>query len=91
MEDVAYLLRGRVRRKTLISIKNEPKTATEISKDVNKHRSSISRVLANLVDDGYARCDNPKDDKYRFYSITGDGLKLLEKTEKYLRKTDGKI
>ena len=83
MKEAAYFLRGKVRKETLLMLKERPNTATEIGKYLNKHRSSISRILTDLSDDGYAKCDNPKDDKYRFYSLTGNGLKILEKTEEY--------
>ena len=83
MKDVAYIIKGKVRKKVLLSLKEKPKTATMISKDLNVHRSSISRSLLDLKNEGYARCENPDDDKYRFYKITSKGLKLSEKMEGY--------
>ncbi len=43
------------------------KTATEISKELNKHRSSISRVLLDLEKVGYIKCLNPEDISFRCY------------------------
>ena len=54
-----------------------------ISKELNKHRSSISRVLIDLEKEGYARCENPGDDKYRLYSITQKAKRVFEKLKEY--------
>ena len=43
------------------------KTATEISKELKKHRSSISRVLLDLEKAGYVKCLNPEDSSFRCY------------------------
>ena len=43
------------------------KTATEISKELGKHRSSISRVLLDLEKAGYVKCLNPEDSSFRCY------------------------
>jgi len=45
----------------------EPKTATELSKELGKHRSTISQVLLDLEKAGFAKCINPEDDKFRHY------------------------
>lgn len=83
MKEVAYFLRGKVRKITFLSIVDKPKTAKMISKDLSKHRSSISRVLLELEKRGYAKCENPEDDKFRFYSITNKGRKVIDKINKY--------
>jgi len=43
------------------------KTAIELSKESNKHRSSISRVLLDLEKAGYIKCVNPDDSSFRCY------------------------
>ncbi len=55
-------LRGEVFKKL-----NAPKTATELSKDLKKHRSSISRVLLDMQKKGYIKCINPEDNSFRHY------------------------
>ena len=61
-----FLKRSELRKKIYDSIK-EPKTATEIAKEIKKHRSSVSRVLLDLQKGGYARCVNPEDGNFRHY------------------------
>jgi DNA-binding MarR family transcriptional regulator len=45
----------------------EPNTATELSKELKKHRSSISRVLLEMERKGLISCVNPEDDRFRHY------------------------
>ncbi len=61
-----FLKKGRLRKEVLSRLK-EPKTATELAKEMNKHRSSISRILLELEKKGLVRCVNPEDDRFRHY------------------------
>ena len=83
MEEIAYYIGGRVRREVIHALKEKPKTAVMLSDELNRSRPSISRILLELEQKGYAKCVNPEKDKFRLYSLTGKGLKLLEKAEKY--------
>ena len=62
-----FLKKGRLRKEVLKGL-DKPKTATELAKELGKHRSSVSRVLIELEKRGYIRCVNPKDDRFRHYS-----------------------
>lgn len=46
---------------------DKPKTATELAKELGKHRSSVSRVLLDLENAGFVNCVNPKDLSFRHY------------------------
>jgi len=46
---------------------DKPKTASEIAKDLKKHRSSISRVLLNMEREGFVKCLNSEDKSFRHY------------------------
>ncbi len=61
-----FLKKGKIRREVLESL-TEPKTATEISKELKLHRSSVSRVLINLEKNGFIVCVNPNDKSFRHY------------------------
>ena len=63
-----FLKQGKL-RKAVLSKLEKPKTATEIANELKKHRSSISRVLLDLEKEGFVKCVNPKDDRYRHYMI----------------------
>lgn len=76
MYDLAFVMRGRIRRELLKRLE-EPKTAVMLSKLVDKHRESVSRALIALEGKGFVTCLNPKDAMHRFYRITPKGKKTL--------------
>ena len=46
---------------------DKPTTATDIAKELKKHRSAISRVLLDMEKEGFVKVINPEDDKFRHY------------------------
>jgi DNA-binding MarR family transcriptional regulator len=54
-------------RKEVWNNLDKPKTATDIAKELKKHRSAISRVLLDMEKEGFVKCVNPEDDKFRHY------------------------
>ena len=62
-----FIKKGRLRKEVLLLL-NKPKTATELAKELGKHRSSVSRVLLELEKNKFVRCVNPEDDKFRHYA-----------------------
>ena len=61
-----FLKKGKLRGKILEKL-DKPKTATELARELGKHRSSISRVLLELKRKGFVNCVNPEDDRFRHY------------------------
>ena len=66
LKEEIFLKKGKLRKKVLVKL-DKPKTATELAKELSKHRSSISRVLLELERKGFVKCVNPEDDKFRHY------------------------
>jgi DNA-binding MarR family transcriptional regulator len=62
-----FLKKGELRRAVWESLSGE-KTATEIAKELKKHRSAISRVLLDMEKAGFVKCLNPEDSSFRNYS-----------------------
>lgn len=61
-----FLKKGELRQKVWEKL-NEIKTATELAKELKKHRSSISRVLLDMKKEGFIKCVNPADKSFRHY------------------------
>ena len=61
-----FLKKGQLRRLIWEKL-NKPKTASEISKEINKHRSAISRTLLDFEKEGFVKCINPEDSSFRHY------------------------
>ena len=82
MYDVAFILRGKLRKSVLEKL-DKPKTAKILSKETNKHIQSVSRVLIQLEKKKLVKCLNPKDDRFRFYQRTQRGTALLKSADKF--------
>lgn len=84
-EDVSYLLRSPLRLKIVecLNSSDKPLTPLEIAKKTNIARSNVSTKLGELIKKGYVVCVNPKDRKWRFYSITRNGKTILNEVNKY--------
>jgi predicted transcriptional regulator len=62
-----FLKKSQLRREVWKQL-DKPKTASEIAKDLKKHRSSISRVLLDLQKVGFVKCLNSEDKSFRCYA-----------------------
>lgn len=78
MYDIAFLARSKVKIK-ILELLNKPKTATRLAKELNVHRSSVSRILLILEEKGFVKCANPKDAMNRYYIITDKAKRILKK------------
>jgi len=61
-----FLKKGELRR-VIWNKLDKPNTATEMAKELRKHRSAISRVLLDMEKAGFVRCANPEDKSFRHY------------------------
>ena len=61
-----FLKKSRLRQEVFDSL-NKAKTATDIAKELGKHRSAISRVLLDMERANIIKCVNQEDDKFRHY------------------------
>ncbi len=61
-----FLKKSELRRDVWKQV-DKPKTASEIAKDLKKHRSSISRVLLDMEKKGFVKCLNSEDKSFRCY------------------------
>jgi DNA-binding MarR family transcriptional regulator len=60
-------LRKSALRKEVWKQLDKNKTASEIAKDLDKHRSAISRVLLDMERKGFVKCLNQEDKSFRCY------------------------
>jgi DNA-binding MarR family transcriptional regulator len=61
-----FLKKGELRREVWDCLDGE-KTATDIAKEIKKHRSAVSRVLLDMEKAGFIKCVNPEDKSFRHY------------------------
>ena len=61
-----FLKKSKLRKEVWDALTKE-KTASEIAKELGKHRSAISRVLLDMDKEGFVRCINEEDKSFRCY------------------------
>jgi predicted transcriptional regulator len=61
-----FLKKGELRKEVWTRL-DKPKTATDLAKELKKHRSSISRVLLDMEKAGLIKCVNSSDKSFRHY------------------------
>lgn len=74
---MSFIIRSKIRKKCLENLKN-PRTPTQLSKIIKKHRSSTSRAILELVDKNLVECLTPEESKGRLYKITELGEDILK-------------
>ena len=75
MEDLKYVLSGKLRQKVLTNL-IIPNSPTRLAKKLNGDRSSVSRVLLYLQEKGLVRCINEDYKKGRIYTLTDKGKEI---------------
>ena len=66
IKKIIFLKKSKLRKDVWAKL-DKPKTATEIAKELKKHRSAISRVLLDMEKIKFVKCINPKDKSFRHY------------------------
>lgn len=61
------------RQQVLHSIYEHPKTPTQISEEIEKHQSHVSKTLSELEKFDLVKCLNPNAKKGRLYKLTEQG------------------
>ena len=61
-----FLKKSKLRREVWSKL-DKMKTATDVAKEIGKHRSSVSRVLLDMERIGLVKVVNPDDKSFRFY------------------------
>lgn len=63
---------------------NKPKTATNLSKELKTHRSTVSDILIQMKTKGVLVCINPKQQYNRYYQLTKTGKDVLKEVSKFI-------
>lgn len=75
-ETISFINRSKNRKLVLFKL-TKPTTPTVLAKEMQLHRSVISRALLDLEKEGLVVCLNPESKKERYYKLTkkGEGIK----------------
>lgn len=83
LKQTVWILNGRLKLRIILAL-NKPKTATNLSKVLKTHRSTISDVLIQMKNKGILLCINPKQPYNRFYQLTKTGKCVLKEVNKFI-------
>ncbi|WP_292370638.1 winged helix-turn-helix domain-containing protein [Methanoregula sp. UBA64] len=73
---VSFVGRGRVRKKVLQALA-KPNSPTDLAKQLDIERSTISRAIIELTEKGLVECLTPDERMGRYYRITDVGKKVV--------------
>lgn len=73
---VSFVGRGRTRRQVLKAL-TKPSSPTDLAKQLDNDRSTISRVVLELTEKGLVECLTPNERMGRYYRITETGKKVI--------------
>ena len=73
---VSFVGRGKTRRLVLKAL-HKPNSPTNLAKQLDMDRSTISRVMIELTEKGLAECLTPDEHTGRYYRITETGKKVI--------------
>jgi predicted transcriptional regulator len=77
---VSFVGRGSVRKKVLKAL-IKPNSPTELAKQLDIERSTISRAILELTEKGLVECLTPDERMGRYYRITEIGRKVVDVIE----------
>ncbi|MFA4877028.1 MAG: winged helix-turn-helix domain-containing protein [Methanoregula sp.] len=77
---VSFVGRGSVRRKVLKAL-IKPNSPTELAKQLDIERSTVSRAILILTEKGLVECLTPDERMGRYYRITDMGRKVMDVIE----------
>lgn len=81
-ETISFVNRSKNRKLILFKL-TKPTTPTILAKEMNLHRSVVSRSLIDLQKRGLIICLNPQSKKERYYKVTKKGGEIRRKVEKF--------
>jgi predicted transcriptional regulator len=77
---ISFVARSK-KRIALLKALASPKTPTQLAKELDAHRSAISRDLLKLEKRGLVTCLTPTENVFRLYRISNKGQKVLKEIE----------
>ena len=77
-DDISFIVRAKNREK-VFKFLTEPKTPTQISKELGINLGFVSNILIELKGRKLIECLSPNEKRHRFYKVTKKGTSLLNK------------
>jgi predicted transcriptional regulator len=82
IEDYAWVLRGKQKRKIISTLDEEPKMPSEVKEETNLSLNNVSDILRLFAEKKLAKCLNPEAKTGRLYVLTEKGKIIRDKINK---------
>lgn len=79
---ISFINRSKNRKLILFRL-SKPITPTVLARELNLHRSVVSRSLLDLEKQKLVVCLNPQSKKERYYELTKKGIEIRKKVSKF--------
>lgn len=76
--DIIFVLKSEIRFFILISLKNGPKTPTQLTEQNKFYITHISTNLKELEEKGLICCINPEKQKNKLFQLTENGKNIIK-------------
>ncbi|MEM2144340.1 MAG: hypothetical protein QW279_03195 [Candidatus Jordarchaeaceae archaeon] len=85
-ETVSYVFSSELRLKTLLELNKSKYTPKQLSISLKQPISHISKALKELATKGLVECLTPNRKKARLYTITKQGIQVLDEINKLTKR-----
>ena len=76
-DNISFIVRSSPRKKVFLALQ-EPKTPTQLSKDLGINIGFISNILIDLQKRELIKCLSTNEKRHRFYQISKKGKEILK-------------
>ena len=80
-DNVSFIVRSGPRKKVFLALA-EPKTPTQLSKELKLNVGFVSNIIIDLLKRDLIECLSPNEKRHRFYQISKNGQNLLKDLKK---------
>ena len=77
---ISFIKRSKYREQ-ILKVLNNPKTPTQIKKEVKIDKAHVTRALQSLIEKGLVVCHTPEARKYKIFERNGKGNKIIKRKE----------
>jgi len=76
-DNISFIVRSNPRKRVFLAL-TEPKTPTQLSKELKLNVGFISNILIVLLKRGLIECLSPNEKRHRFYQISKKGKEIVK-------------
>jgi len=90
-KNIIWLVRGAQRKEVFLNLPKDPFMPNKVRKEMNEKLKlslslrEISRHLRDFEERGFINCINREDPYNKIYSMTNNGLKMLQELKRFER------